>query len=218
MKNLIKLSTIFLALILVSCSSGNNKSGISSKGVLKELPVIASDYQKKLKELDAQTQALENELMSNEDESKLMELMEKGQEVDSEIQSVSLEGKEKLTEYISNNEFNIPFELAENEYFTMEDIKVTGAVINSSESILVNLKGDVKFKKAVKIGYNGELEKLQLVAEYKNKKGEVLLTDKFYRGMENIGKQPEEGSVFTMHGNPSVIDLGNLSKIYLRLE
>jgi hypothetical protein len=208
------------ALLLVSCG-GNTSREVSDKGVLKKLPVIAHEYSSKLQKL--QKEYDENEGMGTEmmqtgkSRGDVMGLLAELEELEKEMTASREEGEKEMEAYIETTEFEVPATVESDGLFELKEIRIEGAVINPPDQTNINIKADVVFNKDVTIGYRGDMKKMEIYGEFLDKNGETIKTEKFYRGVQFIGRDIESGSSETLHCNPRADDLGKLDKIMLRV-
>lgn len=123
------------------------------------------------------------------------------------------EGETAMKGYVESNSFTIPVVAEVDGLFKIEKAIVKAAIINPPSTAIVNFKVEVVFQKFVSIGYNGDMKRLVIMADYLDDKGGVIKSEKFYRGVGFMGKNISQGLKETLHGNPGLKGLGALNKI-----
>jgi hypothetical protein len=211
---------ISLLIVLQSCGGNNGTTNCkeSKKGVLKNLPSIACEYTSKLKKIEIEEKGLETKArgaMEKEDEAKLEKYMAEAEEMGKEIELLEEEGEKAIEAYIQSEELNIPGEADVNGEFDISKVYVDGGHIDPPNAV-INFKADVTFNKKMKIGYKGDYKSYKLLAELLDGNGEVIKTQKIYRGFSMIGRDIKKGDKETLHLNPTAEGLGDLQKIVVK--
>ena len=214
------MAVLISAFITISCGGGSSVK-VSDKGVLKKLPVIAHGYSSKLQKLQKnyeESEGMGTEMMqTGKSTGDVMGVLAELEEIEKEMTALQEEGEKEMETYIETTKFEIPAKVESDGLFELKEIRIEGAVINPPDQTNVNIKADVIFNKDITIGYRGSMKKMEIYGEFVDKNGEIIKSEKFYRGVQFIGRDIESGSNETLHGNPRVDDLAELDKIVFRV-